>query len=182
MNLSKTPIPALHAAGAATILAIASLWYATAIHPLEQARAERQSREAALVEQQRRLSELSSQRQVLSAEIQRLRKQLSDRVDLLPRSRMNERLARLTELATECGLTIDELSPKDWIARGALAEVPINATLRGDFADIARFMNALHDRTPDVDVRSFDIGGTPSRGSEDIRAALVLAWYADPAA
>ncbi|MDX9912143.1 MAG: type 4a pilus biogenesis protein PilO [Phycisphaerales bacterium] len=181
IRIASVPTPVIHAGGVAIIACVAGAWYALALGPLENARAHAHAEAGELSREQASMEQLRDQHRLLSAEHDRLREQLDERIDVLPRSRMNERLAGLTSLATEYGLTIDELTPKEGIVRGALAEVPINARVRGGYADVSRFIGALHDRTPDIDVRGFDIEGTPARGSEDVRAVFALAWYADPA-
>ena len=98
---------------------------------------------------------------------------------LEPATQVNQRLARLTDLANGAGLTIDEMRP------GAIADgpdfktVPILIAGNGTYPACAKFLHALRETFPDTAVLSFNT--TNNSASPESPAATFqfdLAWHA----
>lgn len=97
---------------------------------------------------------------------------------LQPASDLNARLARLTDLATSCGLTIDEMRP------GALAELskfqtlPVHMAGTGTYPACAKFLHTLRQSYPDTGVEALEATNqnpTPQGSVATFRFDLV--WY-----
>lgn len=91
----------------------------------------------------------------------------------------NLRLAKVTDLATECGLKVDAIQPGTAVAGARFDVVPIRLTAKGKYVTCVRFLDALHRGFPDTGVVSFELGSSSGDPNAD-DFQFDLEWYAAP--
>jgi Tfp pilus assembly protein PilO len=169
----------IDATGIATVAAVAALIYLAWLGPrLNQARECR----AAAVELSARLDEAARLRAELAQAEARAR-EIRMRVEQAPRflrplDAMNARLSELTNLAVECGLSLETLSPGQPSRLERLVRVPVRMAGRGGYADCVRFLEAVHARFPDVEVEGLRLV-SPGESGGPASFAIDCAWLAD---
>ena len=94
---------------------------------------------------------------------------------------VNDRLARLTDLANAAGLSIEQIQPGQTANGPHYQTVALKLAGSGTYPAVARFLNQLHEKFPDTGVRAID----STSGGTDPLAPLVnfrfeLTWYAAP--
>lgn len=100
---------------------------------------------------------------------------------LEPASTMNQRLARLADLASAVGLTINEVQPGAPIDAAPYQSVPLRISGNGTYPACARFLHRLRDKFPDTAVRSFEAANpSPTRDNTAGTFRLELTWYTAP--
>lgn len=169
----------IDAAGIATVAGIAALIYLAWVGPLL---AELRESRAAAVELASRLDEAARLRGELAQAEARAR-QARQRVEEAPRilrplDGMNARLSELTNLAMECALSVEALSPGEPMRQERLVRVPVRLAGRGGYADVVRFLETLHARFPDVDVEGLRLA-SPGEAGGSATFSIDCAWLAD---
>lgn len=100
---------------------------------------------------------------------------------LEPATLVNDRLARLTELANECGLGVDEVQPGEITDGPHYQSVALKLAGSGNYPAFARFLHRLHDAFPDTGVRGMDTSNnSPNPVVPVVSFRLDLVWYAAP--
>jgi Tfp pilus assembly protein PilO len=101
---------------------------------------------------------------------------------LEPATDVNQRLAKLADLATAAGLEINEVQP------GAAADsphyqvVPIRISGTGTYPASAQFLHQLREKYPDTAARSIEIANpSPTRDHTAGTFRFELMWYTAPA-
>lgn len=99
---------------------------------------------------------------------------------LEPMSTVNQRLAKLTELATkECVLTIDEMHAGTVIQGPDYQTVSILIAGNGTYPACAKFLHTLRMTYPDTAVRSFETtNNSASPDAPDATFQFDLVWHA----
>jgi Tfp pilus assembly protein PilO len=86
----------------------------------------------------------------------------------------------LTVLASECGLTLDEVTPSAPEPGELYRTVPIRLSGKGSFTASALFLHLLRTNLRDTTVRSMNLVGDPT-GEVASTFVFELVWYAAPA-
>jgi Tfp pilus assembly protein PilO len=97
---------------------------------------------------------------------------------LQPASDLNARLAKLTDLATSCGLTIDEMHPGTLADASKFQTLPVHMAGSGSYPDCAKFLHTLRQSFPDTGVEALEATNpnpTPQGAAATFRLDLV--WY-----
>ena len=94
--------------------------------------------------------------------------------------RLNHRLSRITALATECGLVIEQVEPNASVPTTHYVRVPVRVSGEGGFHAVRSFLHELHGRLPDFAVSSFDLLGQPGQAHKEPQFRFLLDWYAAP--
>ena len=94
-------------------------------------------------------------------------------------SGVNSRLAQLSEMASEVGLEIHQMMPDSVRAGQRYDIVPIVLSGAGDFAQVTRFMQRVHDNYADIAVVGFTLA-SESTATAQARFDIGLAWYTLP--
>jgi Tfp pilus assembly protein PilO len=94
--------------------------------------------------------------------------------------RVNERLARITELATSAGLQVEGIEPSKAVASGHLAAIAIRVTARGGYAAVSKFIHEVRDRLPDCVITSLELSATPSVQDPVANANIQIIWHTRP--
>jgi Tfp pilus assembly protein PilO len=112
-----------------------------------------------LAERRKKAGELSAAATVARAELVTTRDALAALpLKLEPAAAVNQRLARLTDLAGEANLSVAEVRPGTLTEGRDFDSVPIAIAGSGTYPACAQFLHRLHDRFPDTSVRSFRAG------------------------
>ena len=171
----------IYLAGGVVCAALTGAAYLLGIRPAMARHDDQQSRQAELKAARHKASSLAAVRNNTLAQLAETNKALENLpLRLEPVSGVNQRLLRLTDLATrECLLTIDEMRS------GAVADgpdyqtVPILIAGSGTFPACAKFLHQLRKTFPDTAVRSFET--TNNSASPDAPVATFqfdLVWHA----
>lgn len=165
----------LYASALLTCLALSAAGYALGVSPAMSRAAQTAADRAELAERRKQAGELSAATTAARADLVVTRDALAALpLKLEPASAVNQRLARLANMAAESNLSVAEVRP------GALAEgrdfdsVPISIAGTGTYPACAAFLHRLHDRFPDTAVRSFRAGQAEA-GSASFGIDLV--WH-----
>ncbi len=139
----------------------------------ERARAEELGPQEALREQQenslrRAVDRLAAAQHELEASPLRLE----------PVSQINHRHAKVTELAAETGLNLDQVTPGEQTPSSDAVVVALRLTGRGEFPAAVLFMARLHSEFPDMAVNGFRLSANPAPGEVKGTFVFDLAWYA----
>ncbi len=94
-------------------------------------------------------------------------------------NRLNHRINRITQLATNCGLQIDQIGPGGATSTPHYVRVPIDMSGRGGYQATGAFLHQLHEDLADIEVASFDLTGRPARAHHPAVFRMQLSWYAD---
>ena len=186
MNTAKSGPPAgtsvmkIYAAGAVVCALLTAGAYAFGLHPALARHDDQQARQGELNAARHTAANLISTRNQLTAELARVTTSLENLpVQLEPASAVNQRLARLTDLAARESLSIDEMRSGTIIDGGDYQAVPILIAGSGTYPACAKFLHKLRQTFPDTAVRSFET--TNNSASPDAPAATFqfdLVWHA----
>lgn len=140
-----------------------------------------ENRRAELKSARQKAANLAAARSQALADLAETNKALENLpLRLEPASSVNQRLLRLTDLATkECLLTIDEMRSGAAIDGSDYKTVPILIAGSGTYPACAKFLHQLRLVFPDTAVRSFET--TNNSASPDAPAATFqfdLVWHA----
>ncbi|HWA49612.1 MAG TPA: hypothetical protein VG742_15170 [Dongiaceae bacterium] len=99
---------------------------------------------------------------------------------LEPASRLNDRLAELTELAGTNNLQVDAVESGALTASQRFSTISIRISGRGSYPDCAAMLQQMRSTMPDVGLVTLQLGA--SGGTTDINASfmLELLWYTQP--
>ncbi|MFP4144452.1 MAG: type 4a pilus biogenesis protein PilO [Phycisphaeraceae bacterium] len=163
--------------------------YAGLLSPLWQQRQQRARWQRDLSALQAEATDAADTLAQMQREVREAEQQMSEiPLRLVPLANLNQRLARLTELASAYELSVSELRPGDVAQSEHYASVPIHLAGEGGFPAASRFLYDLHRTLPDVRVAQFELAGRPESDQAG-QFRFALRWYAarppgsaDPAA
>lgn len=171
----------VHAAGALLTLAACAAFGAFLVRPLLAARAQAHARAADLAAQHQSLQDLRSARKDTDIRLIAVSKQLEEQtVRLEPKSRLNERLDQLTELAGAAGLQVHRLSPGVSSEGARHSATVLHLTGRGPFAACDRFVASIHSRFNDTAVITLHLTAPPENTDSPVDLNVELLWYTAP--
>jgi Tfp pilus assembly protein PilO len=171
----------IDAVGIGACLAACAAWYFLGLRPLSEAKEHRIALSAELTARQGRLADLEKSLAAERGRLARLASSVSDgQVQLKTLESLNERLASLGELASECDLRVDEIKPGSAAPLRHYTAVPIRLAGTGAFPQAAIFFHSLQERFRDVGVAGFDLKGEPEATDKPPTFSIQLLWYAAP--
>lgn len=167
--------------GALVIASVVGLLYAVGVRPLQISHAETVKLKTelwfvkgTLGERQASEEKATSTAKQLSDRLEQLDIQLSN-IDLL-----NTRIAELTHLAENHGLSIETLRPGDQVSEEKYRAIAITLIGRADYQKASEFLRELRDQYPDTGLQSMTLDRLP--GNETMgRLQIGMVWYAAPA-
>jgi len=119
----------------------------------------------------------------LRHEVLTLQTQAAVMPQLWPLNDQSRRMGELAQLATDLGVLVRELSPREGRREARFVVVPMR--LAGDCTldELRAFVAALHTKFPDMELASLDLGASPGRAAERGPFSMDLWWSAlsDPA-
>jgi len=142
----------------------------------------RRQTDAARTHLQAKQEELAQAQQTLAGvnrQLNRLEATLADSpIHLRPASAINTRLGELSDLATDCGLLIDEIKP----GRTSLGEhykiVSVYLAGTGTYQQCAVFCRRLREALPDMGAHSFALAADITKRDQPATFGFDLRWYA----
>ena len=180
----STPTKAWHVdvAGIALMLVIATSAYLLLVAPVHHQRERDRTLEAEGSVREQRARELDAELWRASHELKeltRLNAEANLRVE--NDTRLNQRIAALSDMASGAGLAVDVIEPG--VGRpGVLYHVtPIQVAGRGRYSQIRAFMASLHRGMPDVPVTSLTLSAAPSTVESPIYFTIELLWHTSAA-
>ena len=181
---AKAPLPlwALDLLGLAACAALGAGCYFMGIAPLDRAREARAALEVTLADRADQRQQLADSKRRQEAHLLSLRQNIEQAaITLEPADNINTRLRALTELAGGHTLRLDEIRPGNPAPLEHYTGVPIRIAGQGRYADVARFLHAVHQEFRDVGITGLDLRGEPEATDKPPTFAVHLLWYAEPA-
>lgn len=180
-SIARLPLWQVDAMAAAVICLGAGVWYFAGLSPLVEARATRQNLETELAGEKDALQKQSALIKRREQMLEEAKAQiLASRVQLLPPDQINQQVAKLTEMASGIGLSIDEIKPLGPAPQERFTTVPIKVSGVGSYEAVTKFMERLRSDFHDTGVSGFALGGSPEKPDEILKFELNLVWYAAP--
>ena len=171
----------IDAVGLFAALGLAAGAYLAAIGP---ALAERRDAEAKrqVLGPQEALRDQSAMNLQLALERCRIAKAELDAIPLRlePVGQINHRLVKITELAADTGLGLDQFTPGAESPTADATVVPLRLTGRGDFPSALLFLSRLHADFADMAVTGFRLSGNTGGATGPGTFVFDLTWYAAP--
>jgi len=99
---------------------------------------------------------------------------------LEPSANVNSRLARISELAIEAGLQIDEIKPGAPLMGEHYETVPIFLAGNGTYRQCAVFLHQLRQALPDTGAESLELSGNAAAPAATGTFRFNLHWHAAP--
>jgi Tfp pilus assembly protein PilO len=165
----------LYASALLTCVALSAGGYALGVSPAVARAARAAADRAELAERRKQAAELSAATTAGRADLVATRESLAALpLKLEPASAVNQRLARLTDMAGESNLSVAEIRPGALVEGRDFDSVPISIAGTGTYPACATFLHRLHDRFPDTAVRSFRAGQSET-GNASFSVDLV--WH-----
>jgi Tfp pilus assembly protein PilO len=169
------------AAGACLGLTVAA--YALGVRPLMDRQTQEFARRETLKDRRATASRLAGEAADLQREVNAGKDLLArSPVRLQPAALINQRLAAVTRLATDCGLSLDEVRPGNAVDSTHFQTVPIRIVGGGRYPACATFLRNLRQTFGDMGVRQFLVsnasGSAPSATpAANFQAELV--WFTE---
>jgi Tfp pilus assembly protein PilO len=161
--------------------ALAVAWYFLGLAPLTNAKQDRARLEESFARTQDRLGAMEANAAQKLTQLGALREQLKSKaIKLESVAQLNERLARLSDLAVRFKLNVDELKPGTPYAAPHYTAVPIRLAGHGSYPQCAQFFHALQQEQRDVGVAAFELRGEPEAADKPPSFGVQLLWYAAP--
>ena len=170
--------------GGAVVCALLSAGaYAVGVRPAAKRHAQQLAKQAELRAARHKANNLAGQLNTARTELTRVNDAIANvPLRLEPAGRINQRLARLTELADSIRpvrLTIDEMRPGTISEGRDFKTVPILIAGNGTYPACAAFLHGLRENFPDMAVLSFDtINNSASPDAPAATFQFELAWHA----
>jgi Tfp pilus assembly protein PilO len=170
----------LDAAGIVGIALITAAIYFFALKPSLDANADFVLQRAKLSDRKQESTRLAGVLKDQRTQLEKVREvAAASSIQLHPTSHLNERLADITQLATDCGLQVDEIQPASVIRGARYEQVPIQVAGHGQYKTCADFLHKLHAKFPDTGVTTLELDGrSPEAKNRTFRFQLV--WFASP--
>ena len=166
-------------AGVAVCVLLVLLGYLIGIRPLVVRQKEMAAQEATLDDRYRDAAKLAGTVTALKKRLAGVKKELAESpVKLQPVNRINERIARVADLAAACGMKIDEIQPDKSFSTPRYQTVPIRVVGSGNFKACVKLLRTFHDTFPDTAISSFELKGNPRQPAAPARFEVELLWYA----
>lgn len=166
-------------AGLAVCFGITAAAYLTVYQPLAEAEAQRDAQQGELSARSEKAIALAKIVNSLRHEIANLQKLAAENpIDLQSSQHSNQRLADLTNLATEHGLDIGVVRTGNIIAGGRYDIVPIHLSGSGTYQSCTAFLHQLRSRFPDTGVVGLELTDNPGDPADKTAFLFDLTWYA----
>ena len=154
--------------------------YGVGFRPLFEARSERRHLHQRLDASRQLAARHRVDEKRIDTALADVRARISGAIRLSDRAQANHTISLITELAQNTGLIVESSTAGETIDNELHAIVPILLSGKGGFLATTRFIHALVEQYPDVNVRSFQIATSTAATAETPEFHLELAWYVLP--
>jgi hypothetical protein len=169
------------AAGLGASLALVAVFVFAVVSPALQSQAAERAEAAKLAAARADAKKRREDRTRFDTAFERATRDLAaTRVKVEPTSKLNTRLAGLTEAGARFGLVIDRIQPETQTATPKATLVPIRVEGRGGFVASRDWLARLREEYPDIAVRGLDIGRDAAAAENAAKFSFELVWYAAP--
>ncbi|HWE93455.1 MAG TPA: type 4a pilus biogenesis protein PilO [Tepidisphaeraceae bacterium] len=179
MKAAGLKIGKIHASGIAACAALGTgAWFALVGPTLAQRDKDDVSRHQ-LSERHQKAADLNAALAATRRQVEAANASLSQAtIKLQPASDLNSRLTKLTDLATRCGLTIDEMRPGVLSDSSRFQTLPVHMAGTGTYPACAKFLHTLRQSYPDTGVESLEAANSnPAPQGSDATFRFDLVWY-----
>ena len=184
MNLNtniKNPCAKIDVIGLGVCLALTLTVYLVGVHPLVSRKSESIQRQRDLEDKRSEAADLVNTLTTLRRELAMVEQSLVESpLRLQAVSAVNQRLAKITELASSQKLSLNEIQPGQATHGTHYDTVPITIAGNGQYGTIAAFLHRMHTTFPDTGVSAFTVSGNPATPDSPASFKFTLAWYAAP--
>ena len=165
----------VYAVCALTCVALSAAGYALGVAPAMARAARAEADRVELSNRKQHAADLTAQAAGSRADLAATREALAALpLRLEPAALVNERIAKLTDMASDARLSVSEIRPGIVTEGRDFDSVPITIAGTGTYPACADFLHRLHDRFPDTAVRAFRAGQTEG-GAASFSVDLV--WH-----
>jgi Tfp pilus assembly protein PilO len=169
------------AVGACLGLTVAA--YAFGVRPLIDRQARDSAERAELKDRRAAASRLAGEVAELQRDVNAGKEILArSPVRLQPAALINQRLAAVTRLATDCGLSLDEVRPGNAVDSTHFQTVPIRIVGGGRYPACATFLRNLRQTFGDMGVRQFlvsNVSGSMPSATPAASFQAELVWFTE---
>ena len=167
--------------GVALTVVLTAGAYFIQVEPLIGQRETQRATVAELGTEQHKLPDLKRTMQSVRMRLDTVKQAIAETdLKLQPASELNERLARLTQVATDNKLQIDEVEPGKVMPGQQFETITIRLSGRGGYQDSTSFLRDLHRAMPDTSVTSMDLAAGGGVGKSDAGFSFILHWHTAP--
>jgi Tfp pilus assembly protein PilO len=159
--------------------------YFAAVAPAMQQRDAEAASRVALAEAREQVSRLASSARSIRTQLTNAQTTLARiEIPLDSAAAINARLAKLSELALQCGLDVQytRTGAVSQAASQRFARLPIQLAGTGNYRACATFLHRLRSEFPDTGMKTFDLSTAPGDASGTISFSFELVWYVQPTA
>ncbi len=176
--MNKSRFTEIDAMGLLAIAGLSALFYFAALGPLLAHQKSAAAEQQELQIQKNKVAEVAADLQMANVRLADQRKLIADNpLKLESIDGLNNRLARITALATAGGLEISNLLPSTPINGSQYSTVPMQLTGTGGFASCVRYLHDLHEQLPDTACTAVKLTGTPGT-TAPANFVFELSWHA----
>ncbi len=169
-------------AAALGLCALASLlWYVMTVQPLVEQRAATAKLRHEMQGQEKKAVELKDAvAKVRERLVAVRREQTASVIQLDSATRINKRVAGLTQFLAECHLQVDDVQTGRASSNVRYNLIPITIVGRGPYRECVKFFHELCVKCPDMSVMRIELTGHPAQPADPETFRLELFWYAAP--
>ena len=167
--------------GVAVLAGITLAFIFGMVAPLAMRERQAAARAEAATRQEQRANAVNASIREATVALDQVRTKLADApLQLRTISALNERVASLVTIASDCGLVVQDVRPGDVGKTRKFASVPIRLAGQGSYPNVTRFLQRLHADLPDVGVGNLKMTGAPEDAAIAARYELDVRWIALP--
>ncbi len=177
--VKKVTLRQIDLAGMGACLAAGAIFAILCVMPLVD-RSDAFARTQAQLDRRRQQSqEATRDVAIMKNRLAGIRKQLADHpFQIQTNYHLNQRLAQLTEAASQAGMSIDQVQPQAPVNHPRFETVPIRLIGSGSYPVCTQFLHGLLNRFPDTSIESFQVSGDPAKPQSPATIQVNLLWYA----
>jgi len=166
-------------AGAAVCAILVGLGYVAGIRPLLVHRSDTAEENTRLATQRREGAELADTIAALKDQLAGIERDLAEStVRLAPAHQVNRRIARMADLAADCGVKIDEIQTGNPVAGARYQTIPIRLVGQKSYPACVTLLRRFREAFPDTAVASFELSRNPADPASPAKFQIDLLWYA----
>jgi Tfp pilus assembly protein PilO len=168
---------------AGVCVALTAAAYAAGVRPMMDRQARQSALRETLNDRRATASRLAGEAIDLQREVNAGKETLAKSpVRLQPAALINQRLAAIARLATDCGLSLDEVRPGSAADSTHFQTVPVRIAGGGRYPACAAFLRKLRQNYGDMGVRQFtvaNVGGSVPSATPAASFQAELVWFTE---
>ncbi len=105
---------------------------------------------------------------------------VTQNLSLEPQNHLNDRLAAIYSLATECGLMPEQVEPQREVAEPLFTTIALRLGGRGSYQNCIRFLERSRKEMPHNTVAAVEFSGSSLSAEPTVSFSFLLIWHAAP--